>query len=400
MARVLIVDDSEDLQDVLRDLLTCEGFEVASALNGERGLDLIRERRPDVILLDMMMPEVDGLEFLARLSAVRSPPPVVGLSGFEGFRDEALRRGAVAFLLKPISDTILIRALRSALEQRRVDPSLLAENAAGVEPVRRIARQESGRAVARLARVDMAELREGLQRVASWLPTYFGFGASVVGVLRGDEITVEVVDNAPPSCPEGQQVPLDAVYCGDVITAGSTLVLPDAEHHPCEYFARHKEMQAGWRFYAGVPLTTSGGAVLGSLCIRDMVAHEFRSEDMRVLEVLGRATAHGLESNEWPLEKDGAFAPAYRELFVDVMLAKAARPGGAGIVVTIDCCARAPAARGLAAVRVDGERVALVWGGRAASIPGAVCAGLHVAPEETATSDRVRSGALAAHVVT
>jgi CheY-like chemotaxis protein len=400
MARVLIVDDSEDLQDALRDLLTCEGFEVASALNGERGLNLVRERRPDVILLDMMMPEVDGLEFLSRLSAFRSPPPVVGLSGFEGFRDEALHRGAVAFLLKPISDKILIRVLRSALEQHAVDPTLVAENVAGVEPVRRIARQESGRAVARLARLDTAEVREGLRRVASWLPTYLGFGTSVVGVLRGDQITVEVVENGAPSCQEGTQVPLEAAFCGDVITVGSTLVLPDAEHHPCEYFAHHKEMKAGWRFYAGVPLTTSGGAVMGSLCVRDTIAREFRSEDMRVLEALGRATARGLESNEWPLQKDGAFAPTFRELFVEVMLARAAREGGAGVVVTIDSSARAPAAKGLAAVRVDGERVSLLWGGRAASIPGAVCGTLRVVPEETATPDRVRSGALAAHVVT
>jgi GAF domain len=188
--------------------------------------------------------------------------------------------------------------------------------------------------------------------------------------------------------------------CGDVITVGSTLVLPDAEHHPCEYFAHHREMQAGWRFYAGVPLTTSGGAVLGSLCIRDTIAREFRTEDMRVLEALGQATAHGLETNEWPLGRDGVFASTYRELFVEVMLAKAARRGGAGIVVAIDSGARAPAAKGLAAVRVDGERVALLWGGRAASIPGAMCGTLHVVPEETATSDRVPSGAHAAHAVT
>jgi CheY-like chemotaxis protein len=390
MARVLIVDDSQDLQDALRDLLTSE-FDVVSALDGERGLHLVREQRPDVILLDMMMPEVDGLEFLSRLSAFRSPPPVLGLSGFDGFRDEALRRGAVAFLLKPISANALIHALRSALERHAVDPRLLAENAAAVEPARRIAREESGRALARLEGVDMAELRQGLRRVTSWMPTYYGFGMSVVGVLRGDEMTIEAVDNGPPRCHQGQHVHPAAVYCGDVVTAGSTLVLPDPEHHPCEHFARHEEMKAGWRFYAGVPLTTSGGTVLGSLCLRDTMAREFRSEDMRVLEALGRATAQGLETNEWPLDEEGAFAPKYRELFVDVMLARAARPGGAGVITSLDCNATTPEACGLAAVRLDGERVALIWGGRATAVPEAVRGSLHLVPEEAAPTDRVPS---------
>ena len=98
----------------------------------------------------MMMPEVDGLEFLSRLSALPSPPPVVANSGFDGFRAEALRRGALAFLMKPVSAEALLGALRSAIERRQVDPSLLAGNAAGVEQARRLALERSGRAVARL----------------------------------------------------------------------------------------------------------------------------------------------------------------------------------------------------------------------------------------------------------
>jgi hypothetical protein len=180
-------------------------------------------------------------------------------------------------------------------------------------------------------------------------------------------------------------VPQDTVYCGDVITAGSTLVLPDAEHHPCEHFARHKEMQAGWRFYAGVPLTTSGGAVLGSLCIRDTIAHEFRTEDMRVLEALGRATARGLETDEWPLDEDGAFAANFRELFVEVMLARAGRAGGAGVIMTIDSSATTPPAHGLAAIRLGGGRL-LVWGGSAGAIPGTVSGSLHRIAPRTSSS--------------
>jgi CheY-like chemotaxis protein len=376
MTRVLVVDDSQDFQDLLHMVLADEGFDVASALEGGRGLQLVRELQPDVILLDMMMPEVDGLEFLSRLSDLRPAPPVVGLSGFDGFRAEALHRGAVAFLVKPVSTETLLGALRSALERRPIEPSLLAENVAGLEPARRVAGEQSGRALARLREVDMSELRQGLRRVTRWMPTYFGFGMSIVALLRGNEVSIEAVHNGPERIHEGQQVARADVYCGDVIAAGSTLVLPDPEHHPCEHFARHKEMREGWRFYAGVALTSPSGAVMGSLCLRDTIARAFRSEDMRVLEALGRAVARGLETKDWPLDEDGAFARRYQALFLDVVMARATRAGGAGVITTVESCSPTPEATGLAVVRLDRARSTLLWGGPLSTIPATVSGSL------------------------
>jgi CheY-like chemotaxis protein len=374
----LVVDDSQDFQDALEMILTPEGYEVARALDGESGLQLIHELSPDVILLDMMMPEVDGLEFRSRLSALRPAPPVIGLSGFEGFRSEALHRGALAFLVKPVSTKALLGALRSALEQRPVDPSLVAQNAAAVAPARQIASEQSRRALARLAEVDLPAVREGLRRVARWLPSYFGFGMSVIALLRGDKVSIEAIHNGPERFQEGQHFPREDVYCGDVIDAGSTLVLPDPEHHPCEHFAHHREMLEGWRFYAGVPLTTPGGAVLGSLCMRDTVAREFHSEDMRVLEALGLAVARAFETKNWPLDEAGAFSREYRPLFVDVVAMRATRAGGAGIIMTVDSYAPAPAAAGLAVVRVNGAGATLLWGGPVSAIPRTVSGSLHL----------------------
>ena len=169
MARVLIVDDSEDMQEALETMLTGAGFDVSSAPNGKRGLALSRELRPDVILLDMMMPEMDGLEFLTQQAAEPSPPPVIGMSGFDGLRAEALRRGAFAFLFKPFSFDILIEAVRSALERRPVRPSLLAENVARVEAARQLGLRESAATVARLG--ELTDVREALRRVPRWLTT-------------------------------------------------------------------------------------------------------------------------------------------------------------------------------------------------------------------------------------
>ena len=364
MALVLIVDDCEDLQETLQMILTDEGFEAAGALDGQRGLQLVRDLHPDVVLLDMMMPEMDGLEFLSRLRSEASRPPVVANSGFDAYRDESLRRGAVAFLRKPLSMETLVRVLRSAIEQHAVPAADLAQNAASVEQERRRALEESHRAVAQLDEKGMLRAREGLRRIARWMPGYFGFGTCLVHILCDQDVRIAAVHNGPEQFYEGLQYPRDTVYCDDVITAGSTLVLTDPEHHPSEHFSHHKEIAAGYRFYVGTPLTVSGGAVLGTLCLGDTAAHEFHTEDMHVLQSLGRGAARGLELGSWPLDEQGIFERDYCQPFVDAVVERAARPGGAGVVLTIAPPFRPlPQVKGLAVVRLADARVALLWSG-------------------------------------
>ena len=393
MTRVLVVDDSEDLQDALRMVLTDEGFDVASALDGRSGLELTRRLRPDAILLDMMMPEMDGLQFLSHLSAEPAPPPVVATSGFDCFRAEALRRGAVAFLVKPMSTDVLVAALRSALERQPVGVDVVAANVAAVERTRREALDGTARAVAQLDREPPADLREGLRRVVRWLPTYLGFGMSLVHVLRGVEVCIEAIQGEPAEAHEGMRYPRAMAYCDDVIAAGSTLVLTDPLHHPCAHFSEHVEVEQGWRFYAGVPLTTPGGAVLGTLCVGDKQPHEFRGEDMRVLEALGLAVARAMGTGEWPLDEHGTFSEEHRDLFVDVAVARAMRPGGAGLAMLLERCDPPPAAMGLAAVRTGGA-LALIWGGAAGAwtLPQALVPRVRAQVDLSGMKDRDEAG--------
>jgi len=367
MALVLVVDDSTDLQETLEPVLTDEGFEVAGALDGQHGLQMTRDLHPDVILLDMMMPEMDGLEFLSRLSAEPSPPPVVANSGFAAFRAEALRRGALAFLVKPLSLATLLRALRSAIERRAVSPAIVAENAASVEQERQRALELSARVVERLDESAMSLARQGLRRSVRWLQTHFGFGMSLVHILRGKDVCIAGVYNAPAEFYEGARYPRETVYCDEVIAAGSTLVLTDPEHHPCEHFSRHKELlETGCRFYVGAPLKTPSGAVLGTMCLGDASAHEFLTEDMHVLESLALGVARGLEEQgTWPLDEHGVFGNGYLRLFVDAVVGRAVRAGGAGVVTTIASSAPVIEATGLAVVRLDAGRMAMLWRGKA-----------------------------------
>lgn len=368
MARVLVVDDSEDQLETLQMVLSDADFEVITASNGAEGLRLVEELRPDVILVDMMMPETDGLEFLSRLAAHPSPPPVIANSGFPDFRAEALRRGARAFLLKPLSLGPLLAALHAALERRPVPRSAVTDNEASVATARRAAAHEAAEAVSRIDRRGASAMREPLERIASWVAAYFGYGQCLVTLLRGCDCWVEAARasaSATAHFDAGQHTARENFYCDDVISAGSTLVLTDPVHHPCGHFAEHRALQFGVRFYVGVPLTAPSGAVLGTLCIVDGRPHEFHSEDMRVLEALGLAAARGLETDEWPLDERGAFGRAYLDLFVEVATTRATREGGAGVAVTIewpDRSSELPRATGLSAVRFD-DRVILLWAG-------------------------------------
>lgn len=84
---ILVIDDDAELPEMYGALLKSQNYRFAVASDGEVGLRLVQELRPDAVLLDMMMPECDGLEFLARLpqECPSERPPVIASSGFDSF---------------------------------------------------------------------------------------------------------------------------------------------------------------------------------------------------------------------------------------------------------------------------------------------------------------------------
>jgi DNA-binding response OmpR family regulator len=102
MARILVIDDAPDLALVMRMLLERAGHEVITADNGRRGLRAFYEERPDLVVLDLRMPELDGWETLERLRDL-SEVPVLVHSGQSPSADELarLRPGLDAFQRKP-----------------------------------------------------------------------------------------------------------------------------------------------------------------------------------------------------------------------------------------------------------------------------------------------------------
>ncbi len=121
MAVVLIVDDNRDLVDTLALLLAGDGHDVRSADNGLDGLNAIEERRPDLVLLDVEMPLLDGPGMAHRLSAAdvgRELIPIVLLSGARDLRTIAKRVGTPYFLAKPYEFDDFVEVFNAALTER------------------------------------------------------------------------------------------------------------------------------------------------------------------------------------------------------------------------------------------------------------------------------------------
>lgn len=119
MTKVLIIDDERPIRSVLRDILENEGFKVDDAENGKLGLDLALKNKYDVILCDIKMPEMDGIEVLDKLQAEGVDSPIIMISG-HGTIDtavDALQKGAYDFIQKPLDLNRTLVSIRNAFER-------------------------------------------------------------------------------------------------------------------------------------------------------------------------------------------------------------------------------------------------------------------------------------------
>src|ERR1700737_781527 len=118
-ARILVVDDVPDNVDILQMRLESQGYEVVTAGDGVEALEKIRELLPDLVLLDVMMPKMDGIETVKRLKADGSLPfiPVILVTAKADAKDviEGLERGGEDYLTKPVDHAALSARVRAML---------------------------------------------------------------------------------------------------------------------------------------------------------------------------------------------------------------------------------------------------------------------------------------------
>ncbi len=127
---ILVVDDETDLLDLIEYNLYKEGFKVLKAENGEEGIKAAKEHRPDLILLDIMMPKMDGLEAveIMRKDEDLQKTPIIFLTARSDEKTEidGLNKGGDDYITKPISTTKLVSRIKAVL--RRFDDSAKTGN--------------------------------------------------------------------------------------------------------------------------------------------------------------------------------------------------------------------------------------------------------------------------------
>nr|VFJ93119.1 MAG: DNA-binding transcriptional response regulator, NtrC family, contains REC, AAA-type ATPase, and a Fis-type DNA-binding domains [Candidatus Kentron sp. LFY] len=244
-AHILVVDDEPDIRQLLKEILEDEDYEVSVAENGEGARQARRTRRPDLILLDIWMPDTDGITLLKEWSESRLDTPVIMMSGHGTVETavEATRLGAYDYIEKPLSMAKLFLSVRRALEAsklRQENVELRQEAIPVGEPVGRSPLMQALRdQVKRVAQHDTpvlvtGESGSGKEVVARYLHGLSNrasgpFVRATVAGMTGDNPPVEIFGSE-----DG-----DKIHFGSLELAnGGTLFLEDIADMEPELQAR------------------------------------------------------------------------------------------------------------------------------------------------------------------
>lgn len=202
MRRVLVVDDEENIRLVLRTLLRKHGYEVEVAEGGEAALSALDAFDPDVILTDVRMPKMGGLDLLAALKAKQHPATVIVMSAFGNvdLAIEAMKAGAYDYVSKPFKPDEIVLVLRKAEERE----SLRRENRALKEQIQKDNQFESILAKSR----EMLEIFRTISKIADFKTTVLVTGESGTGK--------ELVARAIHSRSGRRGAPFVAINCGAI----------------------------------------------------------------------------------------------------------------------------------------------------------------------------------------
>jgi len=121
--KLLVIDDEQIIRDGCTRILSKEGYDVTTAEGGEQGLEIIHKQRPDIVLLDMKMPGISGLEVLGRINQLKIDVTVIVITGYATVETavDAMKEGAYDFISKPFNPDQLRLVVKRAVEKRRLE---------------------------------------------------------------------------------------------------------------------------------------------------------------------------------------------------------------------------------------------------------------------------------------
>lgn len=118
--KILVVEDEEALRLLYEEELIEEGYDVSTAKDGKEALQKLRKEKPDLIILDIVMPEMDGMEALGRIVGVEKRIPIILHTSHPGYREDFMSWAADAYIEKSSNLTELKEKIRELLEKERI----------------------------------------------------------------------------------------------------------------------------------------------------------------------------------------------------------------------------------------------------------------------------------------
>jgi two-component system, OmpR family, alkaline phosphatase synthesis response regulator PhoP len=189
--RVLVVDDEEDLLELVRYNLSKEGYRVTCVASGEEALEQARKELPDVILLDLLLPSVDGLEVCRRLKGEPRTQhlPIIMLTAKSEEADvvTGLELGADDYITKPFSPRVLLARVRAMLRRKTAEPvddrSVVRIHELVIDPLRH-------EAVLAGARIELTYTEFALLHFMARKPGWAFTRSQIVDAVKGDDYPV------------------------------------------------------------------------------------------------------------------------------------------------------------------------------------------------------------------
>jgi DNA-binding response OmpR family regulator len=117
MTRILIVDDDENISALYEEELKEDNYEVAVASNGKESLEMLKTFEPDLIVMDIRMPEMDGIEALGKIIAMHTSVPIILNSAYSSYKDDFRSWGADAYVVKSSDTGVLKEKIKEILER-------------------------------------------------------------------------------------------------------------------------------------------------------------------------------------------------------------------------------------------------------------------------------------------
>jgi signal transduction histidine kinase/DNA-binding response OmpR family regulator len=287
-ARIVIIDDEPRMCDSLAALLTGEGHEVMAFQRAPEAAEVIRRQKVDLVITDIKMPEMNGIEILRAVKQVDDGIPVILLTGYASLDSalEAISRGAYDYLLKPVDFNRLQLSVNRALEQRqselerlRLVEELRLSNYILQQRVGELnALYEAGKSIGSSA--NLTRLLHQIVVLASSV-TEASVGSIMLVDQAGENLTIEAAIGLHEDIVRKTRLPIGASIAGFVAKTGEPLIVEDVEKD--DRFKRINRERYGAASLLCAPLRIKNN-VLGVINMANKSRGEvFTRDDLRLL---------------------------------------------------------------------------------------------------------------------